>query len=192
MTNDSLIPQLEAHRGLLCLVAEAQLDRKLRSKIDAADIVQETMQLAYAKFKTISEPENSFVVKRWLLSIMGNVLIDQRRRFYAEKRDARVERAIADNINSSHEAIEGWLQASQTSPSMAVARGEDLNQLAVAISNLPEDMREVVVRRHINNESINQIATVCERTPASVAGLLRRGLAKLRHQLATTNSSLDL
>jgi hypothetical protein len=47
------------------LLAEAQLDIKLRSKLDAVDIVQEPMQLAYAVFATVSEPDNESIVKRW-------------------------------------------------------------------------------------------------------------------------------
>jgi hypothetical protein len=40
------------------------------------------------------------------LSILGNVLIDERRRFYAVERDARLERSISDNISELGVSIE--------------------------------------------------------------------------------------
>ena len=62
----------------------------------------------------------------------------------------------------------------------AAARNEDLLRLANALLELPDDLREVVILKHLRNVPLQQIADQTERTAASVAGLLRRGLAKLR------------
>jgi len=183
------IPEIEKFRNLVYLIAESQLDRRLRGKIDADDLLQETMCLAYEKFGQLNTPDNESVVKRWLLTILGHVLIDQRRKFFAEKRDAAREQAVMHSIDASHAGLSGWVAASQTSPSMAAARNEEVSGLAEALRVLPADMREVVVRKHLNGESIKSIATGTDRTTASVAGLLRRGLARLRLQLATPDDS---
>jgi len=91
------------------------------------------------------------------------------------------------SIDASHAGISGWVAANQTSPSMAVARKEEISGLAEAMRHLPVEMREVIVRKHLNGEPIKAIAADTDRTTAAVAGLLRRGLAKLRAQLSASD-----
>lgn len=191
MTNGINDDQIEIHRNLVYLVAESQLDRRLRSKIDAEDVVQETLALAYAKINTLPSADDEILVKRWLLAILSNVVVDLRRKHYAKKRDPKLERSIQDSVEASRCAIEGWLIADQTSPSLAAARNEELEQLSEAIKSLPPEMREVVVRRHIKSESIAEIAREIGKSDAAVAGLLRRGLSRLRKSINTDQSPID-
>ncbi|MGE0757839.1 MAG: sigma-70 family RNA polymerase sigma factor [Pirellulaceae bacterium] len=180
---DAVIQRLETHRGYLHLLAESQLDRRLRAKFDADDVVQETMQLAYTKYPQLREPENPAVVKNWLREILCNVLIDHGKRYSADKRNVHLEQSLADQVQRSAEVLDRWLVAEHTSPSMAAARNEEAARLALGVRQLPDDMREVIVQRHLNNKSVAEIAELTGRSPASVAGLLRRGLAKLRDYL---------
>ena len=180
----SAIAEIESHRNLIYMLAESQLNKALRSKMDAEDIVQETMHAAYSKFHQIREPNNPAVVKKWLKQILCNVLVDQFRRFHSEKRDVSLEHSIDVNLEHSSAGVEGWIAAGHTSPSMAAARNEELAKLADGLRSLPDDEREVVIQKHINNKSIKEIVDITGRSPASVAGLLRRGLAKLRENIA--------
>ena len=175
-----LILELEVHRQLVYMLAESQLTPALRSKLDAEDIVQDTMQAAYSKFTQLREPNNPAVVKKWLKQILCHVLIDQFRRFSSDKRDLNLEHSIALTLDNSSVGIDGWIASGHTSPSMAAARNEELERLADGLKKLPDDVRNVVIQKHINNKSIGEIAELTGRSPASVAGLLRRGLAKLR------------
>jgi RNA polymerase sigma-70 factor (ECF subfamily) len=59
-------------------------------------------------------------------------------------------------------------------------RNEDVLQLAAAIEALPEDQRQAVVLHHLQGHSAADIAARLGRTEVAVAGLLRRGLKKLR------------
>ena len=76
-----------------------------------------------------------------------------------------------------------WLAADHTSPSMAAERNEHLLHLANALAELPEEQREVVILKHLRDRRLQQIADESGRTVPAVAGLLRRGLAKLREIL---------
>jgi DNA-directed RNA polymerase specialized sigma24 family protein len=49
---------------------------------------------------------------------------------------------------------------------------------------LPADQRQVILARHCHGRSLAEIAEELDRTPAAVAGLLRRGLAALRDGLS--------
>ena len=51
------------------------------------------------------------------------------------------------------------------------------------MTDLPADQREVVLLKHCQGLSLADIASHLGRTPAAVAGLLRRGLQQLRETL---------
>jgi RNA polymerase sigma-70 factor (ECF subfamily) len=55
--------------------------------------------------------------------------------------------------------------------------------LAEQLAGLPEIQREVLLLRHCQGWSLNEIAAHLGRTRAAVASLLRRGLQQLRGHL---------
>jgi RNA polymerase sigma-70 factor, ECF subfamily len=83
--------------------------------------------------------------------------------------------------------LEAWLAADQSSPSEVAARHEQLLALARVPNRLPEDQRSAVELHHLGDVSVAEIAARLERTEASVAGLLRRGLQTLRALLQSRN-----
>src|SRR5262249_32116092 len=54
---------------------------------------------------------------------------------------------------------------------------------AAALAELPEANREALVMHYCQNQPLAEIATKLDRTPAAVAGLLKRGLRELRGKL---------
>ena len=59
-------------------------------------------------------------------------------------------------------------------------RSEQLLQLSDAIFELPEDQREAIIQHHLKGRKLAQIAADWDRSEAAIAGLLQRGLRKLR------------
>ncbi len=57
-------------------------------------------------------------------------------------------------------------------------------QLSVALARLLPDERRAIVLKNWENQSLTEIAEQMGRTPAAVAGLLKRGLHKLREEFA--------
>jgi RNA polymerase sigma-70 factor (ECF subfamily) len=86
-------------------------------------------------------------------------------------------------MEESASRIEGWLAAQQSSPSRRAQRHEQAAALMEALSRLPEAQREALVLRHCENRSLADISRQLNRTPAAVAGLLKRGLKQLREHL---------
>ena len=62
-------------------------------------------------------------------------------------------------------------------------RNDQLVRLAVALETLPDEQREAVELHYWQGWTLAQIATHQDRSPASVAGLVHRGLARLRKSL---------
>ena len=69
-------------------------------------------------------------------------------------------------------------------PSVLVERDADRAVVRDALARLPEPQREAVTLKHLEGRPLLEVANVMNRSPASVASLLRRGLAALRELLA--------
>ena len=76
-----------------------------------------------------------------------------------------------------------WLAAEQSSPSQQVEQHEQSLRLARALAALPEAQREALVLQHWHGWTLAQIGERMNRTPAAVAGLLKRGLKGLREEM---------
>jgi RNA polymerase sigma-70 factor, ECF subfamily len=173
---------LEGYRDYLRLLARLQLSPRLQSKLDASDIVQQTILEAHrcrVQFRGHSEAERL----AWLRAILAHVLAATGRRFSAEARDLAREHSLEADLERSASRLEHLLTADQTSPSGRAVHGEDLLRLAHAMNHLPEDQRRVVELHHLKGLSVTEVATQMDRTRPAVAGLLFRGLNKLRQLL---------
>ena len=93
-----------------------------------------------------------------------------------------MERALEADLDRSSSGMLGFLAAEQTSPSGAAERNEELLQLASALADLPEPMRDVVILKHCRGQTLQEIADHLGRTVPAVASLLRRGLEMLRQR----------
>jgi RNA polymerase sigma-70 factor (ECF subfamily) len=79
--------------------------------------------------------------------------------------------------------VEEWLAVEQTSPSQGAEQHEETLRLAEALAKLSDAQREVLVLQHWEGWSLAQIGEKMGRTPAAVAGLIKRGMKRLREQL---------
>jgi RNA polymerase sigma-70 factor (ECF subfamily) len=167
---------VEDYRDYLHLLARLQLDPRLRSKLDPSDVVQQTLVKAHqnrGQFRGNTEAEQA----GWLRRILANTLIDAARKY---QRELNVQCSLEQSVDASSARIEAWLAADQSSPSERAGRQEDLLRLARALAQLPEDQRVVVEMHHLRGGSVADIGDALGRSEAAVAGLLRRGLKKLR------------
>ena len=118
-------PNLERYRSYLRLLAEARLDRRLRAKLDASDVVQQTMlhaHRAWRQFRGTSDGE----LAAWLRQILARNLLHCVRDFRRAKRDVSCERSLAAACDESSARLEAWLAAEESSPSQQVQRTEPL------------------------------------------------------------------
>jgi RNA polymerase sigma-70 factor (ECF subfamily) len=174
---------LELYRRYLALLARVQIGKRLQGKVDGSDLVQETFLDAhrnFARFRGNSETE--FVC--WLRQILAANLADLLRRYLgAQGRDVRLEREIEDAFDRSSVLLDGGLMAQQSSPSQQAVHREQAVLLADALAQLPEDYREVLVLRHLEELTFPEVARRMERSLDSVEKLWMRGLARLRQVL---------
>jgi RNA polymerase sigma-70 factor (ECF subfamily) len=174
---------LERFRNYLRVLAEIQLGARLRSKVDASDIVQQSLieahqSLPQAKFGSEGE------LIAWLRTILAHNLFNVAREFGAQKRDVTRERSLAMELEQSSVQMEKFLASNQSTPGQQVMRKESAAQLATALAQLPEMQRRAIVLKHFHGRSLEEIGNELDRSTLAVAGLLKRGLQKLREMMA--------
>jgi RNA polymerase sigma-70 factor (ECF subfamily) len=176
---------LERFRSYLLLLARRQLQGSASPRFDASDLVQQTLLEAHRQrddFRGATDAECA----AWLRQILAHNLADADRAVHRDKRDVGRERSLEAELANSSAALAGFLAADQSSPSQHVDRQEEALRLANALAQLPDAQREALVLQYWHGLTVAQIGERLERTPVAVAGLLKRGLRRLRELLGET------
>lgn len=175
--------QLEQFREELLLLARLNAPTRLQGKVDASDIVQQTLLKAHDNREQF-RGETVEELAGWLRRILTNVLVDTYRTFTG-KRDVALERSLEVSMDQSSANVGALLQAQQSSPSAGAIRREEVCRLIEALSELPDDQRTAIELHHLQSMPVSEVSRWMDRSEASVAGLLRRGLKALRFLLTS-------
>jgi RNA polymerase sigma-70 factor (ECF subfamily) len=181
--NDAALGELLAsYADYLGLLARVQIGRRLRGKVDADDILQETFLEAHRQFPRFAgQSEGELAV--WLRRILlGQVALVLRRFFGTRQRNIELERELIGNLDQPR-ADDGALVADCSSPSDHASRSEQAVLLAAALAKLPENYREVIILRHLEGLSFPEVSKKMARSEDSVQKLWVRALACLRRSL---------
>lgn len=173
---------VDRFRPYLRLLARARLDPLLRGKLDASDVVQQTLLEAHQgrdQFRGGTTAERA----AWLRQILARNLASAVRDLRRDKRDVARERSLEAALEQSASALEAWLADEQSSPSRKAERHERALRVAEALDQLPANQREAVVLRYWEGRPLTDIAAHLHSTTAAVSGLLQRGLKSLRTHL---------
>ena len=171
---------LAGYSAYLQLLGRLQLNRRLQGKIDAADVVQETFLEAardFGQFRGRTEAE----LLAWLRQILAFNLANQVRRYLGtQRRDARLEQELAQDLEQSAQQWSQLLAASQSSPSKQAVRHEEAVRLADALGRLPDHYRDVVMLHSLQDLPFPEVARQMGRSVDSVEKLWVRALVQLR------------
>ncbi len=174
---------LEPYRRYLLTLASVHLPTELRRKLDPADVVQQTFLRAYAAIGDLRAVDPPGILA-WLRKILANEIADTLKNYHRDKRDIKRERALEAEIDRSASGLLDWLAGDQTSPSARASANERLLELADALADLPDEMRDTVILKHAQGWTLKQIADRLDKSVPAVASLLRRGLERLRKRLS--------
>jgi RNA polymerase sigma-70 factor (ECF subfamily) len=168
-------------RDYLGLAARARVEARLRAKVDASDLVQQTMLEAhrgFARFQGATEAE----WLAWLRRILDHNAADFVRRYRGTgKRQVGREVPLA-GVNSS-EAGCPEPAAEQESPSSAAVRNEGELALTAALARLAPDHREVIVLRNLQRLPFDEVAKRMERSRPAAQMLWMRAIQKLQEAM---------
>lgn len=171
---------LGRYRSYLLLLARLHLG----GRDGASDVVQQTLLEAHQQrehIRGVSDGERA----AWLRRALANNLVDAQRAHHRQKRD------VSREIDASAVRLGELLAADVPSPSYAARRDEDTVALAAALEQLPDAQRLAIIWQHWDGLTLAAIGERMGKTPVAVAGLLKRGLKRLREILETRAQSGD-
>jgi RNA polymerase sigma-70 factor (ECF subfamily) len=163
--NSTPVPELERFRPYLYLLARSHISTRFQSRLDASDLVQQTLLDAHQKrdqFRGQSEGECG----AWLKHILANNLADAVRGLARAKRDIHRERSLDEQVGDSFARVDGWLAAAQASPGQQAVRSEELVRMAAALSELPKLQREAIVLHHVQGLALADVGRELNKSTA--------------------------
>jgi len=179
---EALNELLRYYEPYLRRVARSNMGPTLRKAHETADILQEVLLTAAArfeKFQGIDEDE----LLTWLRTLVARKAVDMARYLSRSRRspggDAQLESLDAVSERGAYPEI----AADQTSPSQGAARRELQLKLAEALEKLPDDEADVIWMRHIEEMSFEAIGRRLGMGRNAVRALWVRALKHLREHL---------
>ena len=142
----------------------------LRNAADAEDAAQECYLRAFRHFETF----RGGPIKPWLLAILRNVC----RAEYARR--GTLAALTTEGLDAAEDCAEGLWSEGEASPESAALRQLDGETVQRLIAQLPDQFREALVLREINDLSYREIAEVIGVPVGTVMSRLARARALLR------------
>jgi RNA polymerase sigma-70 factor, ECF subfamily len=184
---EALDKLMEFSRQYLLLIANDELPTDLQAKAGASDLVQQTQMEAAQAFEQFNGHTVAELLA-WLRQILLHNVGDLKRRYTgADKRLALRERSL-DAAASSRDLTEEFVE-DFSSPSSHLRRTEQTERVAAAIAQLPADYRQVILWRHRENCSFEEISERLGRSVGAARKLWARAVRELQERLKAAHES---
>jgi RNA polymerase sigma-70 factor, ECF subfamily len=170
---DEASDDMVQYRDRLVRFVRGRLDRRLRGRIDASDVVQEACAEASKRLPEYQR-DCSVPFYVWLRYLTAQRLaLTHRQHLGTHLRDAGRE-------EPGHEVLAEHLAASQTSPSNAAARAELRERLSAALAAMQPADREVLALRHFEQMSNQEAAAVLNLSLSAASHRYARALLRMK------------
>ena len=176
---------LERHRKRLRRMVALRLDQRLRGRIDASDVLQETfLEVATRLPEYLRQPSMPFFL--WLRFLTGQKLLElHRHHLGAQMRDAGREVSLHHGSlpEVSSAALAAQLLGHDTRPSEAAIRAERKIRLQEALNSMDPLDREVLALRHFEHLNNAETAHALGLQESAASKRYIRALKKLKEIL---------
>jgi RNA polymerase sigma-70 factor, ECF subfamily len=178
---------LDGHREPVRRMISLRLDPAIGRRVDASDVVQEVLLEASRRLSDyLKKPDMPFHL--WLRHIARDHLIDAHRRHRAQKRGVQREQPAVPAAFADRSSIElaGQFIDQELTPASAAIRAEMERRLHQAIAQLDDADREIILMRHFEQLSNQDVAADLELTEAAASMRYLRAVRRLRDVLGAS------
>jgi RNA polymerase sigma-70 factor (ECF subfamily) len=182
---DAVNRLLERHRDAVHRMVRLRLDAKVQRRVDVSDVVQDVMVEANRRLQDYLAHPQQMAFHLWLRQIAKDRIIDAHRRHRGSaKRSIDREQAIVAGTDdkSTYELV-AQLRDQNAGPATNAAQQEMAKVVEAAIGELPEQDCEIVIMRHYEHLSNQEIALALGLTEPAASMRYLRAIRKLREVL---------
>ena len=181
--DDSAVNQLmDRHRNSLRQLVRMRLDQKIQRRIDVSDVVQDILVEANRRLQRYMEdPIMPFHL--WLRQIARDRIIDAHRRHrVSSRRSVDKEQAISapKGYDESSMQLAAILGDANLTPAAAALQKEIAGRIETAITKLDEKDSEIIIMRHYEMLSNQEIAVALELTEPAASMRYLRAVRRLK------------
>lgn len=189
--DDAVNELMERHRDSIRRLVRMRLDHKIRRRVDISDIVQDVMIEANRRLtRYLDNPVMSFHL--WLRQIARDRIIDAHRRHRASARrsvDREQTMSVPRGYDHSSIQLAGQISDAELTPAAAALHNELARRVESAIAEMDETDSEIIVMRHYENLSNQEIAEALDLTEPAASMRYLRAIRRLRAQLDSQDES---
>ncbi|MEM7473899.1 MAG: sigma-70 family RNA polymerase sigma factor [Planctomycetota bacterium] len=183
--DDAVERLLDRHRDSLRRMIGMRLDQKIVRRVDVSDIVQDVLVEANRRLQDyLQNPVMAFHL--WIRQIAKDRIIDahRRHRVSAKRSIDREQPLVATGaVDQSTIELAAQICDPELTPAAAATQRELAQHIQGCISLLPERDREIILMRHYEQLSNQEIAQSLELTEPAASMRYLRALKKLREIL---------
>lgn len=173
---------LELHRERLLRVIGFRMDRRVRGRVDPADVLQETYLVAMERMQEyLTQRKMPFFL--WLRFLAVQKLLELHRfHLGVQARDAAREVSIFSGPlpEATSAIIASQLLGKHTTPSQAIVRAEIKLKLEEALNDMEPVDREVLALRNFEQLSNAEASRVLEISESAASNRYIRALKRLK------------
>ena len=166
------------YRPVLMAIAKQNIDPSLGSKIDASDVIQDT--LTSATNNIAEAPTGIREFQRYLRLILINKLADIRRKFTGSKKRDISRETTRDELSSDELK---QIASEDDSPLENLISEELIERARQAMQELPNEIKEILKWRYEEEKTFVEIGKRLNRTEDDVRMLVNRCIARLRRKV---------
>lgn len=154
--NQALNLLLERYMSRILKIVRMRLGPKLRSKMESMDVVQEVMIRAINGFEKF-DAKNEAAFLHWISKLVQNEIRDLADYHGAAKRDLKKEMQKKPDFSTESSVLSKIPANSEYRPSFQIRLKEEVLELEVALDQLPENQRDIIVMRQYEGMSFKEI-----------------------------------
>jgi RNA polymerase sigma-70 factor (ECF subfamily) len=188
---DAINRLMDRHRDSIRRMVQMRLDHKIQRRVDVSDVVQDVLVEANRRLQVyLDNPVMSFHL--WLRQIAKDRIIDAHRRHRGSaKRSVDREKPLAVQAADDHSTMQllDQLRDPELTPAAAATQQEMARAVERSISELGDQDAEIIIMRHYEQLSNQEIAQALGLTEPAASMRYLRALRRLREMLGTGANS---
>ncbi|QDV40458.1 ECF RNA polymerase sigma factor SigW [Stieleria neptunia] len=177
---------LARYRDRLNLMVKVHMDHRLAGRLDASDVVQDTLLRAAQRLTEFDKACVPFYV--WLRQIARDRLSELYERHVSTKKRSVLREQVWGLSQDSMARMAIQLGGATGGLIEGAIKKEMLQRLHQALDQLPDQQREILVMRHLEQMKVAEIAVACGLSESAVKMRQLRGVERLRKILCRDDS----